>query len=444
MIRRLILLACLGAALAAAFLVGFQRGRRNTGPRRIAITEPDIRRDDLQGRWYPTAPVAEAGDRELRRLQSVGYLGGYRAGPDTRGAATLDSTRCAPGLTLVCSGHAPVATLIDRDGRPVHTWEVPFRTVWPDSVPFPVHPEHREFLRRAEVLPNGDLIGLFEYVGIFRVDRAGRVLWRDASLQHHDLQLLPDGGILTLARRLVPPADLEAHLGAGTVPFRNLLVDDVLLMDASGHIRERIPLLEAIGASDFAPILQRIAHPDVFHANSVWRIETPSPDQADLFGPGDILVSLRNISTVVALDATTHRVKWAAAGPWHRQHQAVYLPDGDLLLFDNLGASRPLQAFDRSRVLRVDPLTGRIRWSFGGRPGEELFSAWLGSVQPLPGGNVLVTEAAGGRLLEVAPDGAVVWTYVNPHRAGDAGEFIAVLLAARRVPRSGLGFLATE
>ena len=61
--------------------------------------------------------------------------------------------------------------------------------------------------------------------------------------------------------------------------------------------------------------------------------------------------------------------------------------------------------------------------------------------QLLPGGNVLITEADGGRLLEVTRSGEVVWEYMNPIRGGEDEELIPVVCGGRRYSAKELPFL---
>ncbi len=54
-------------------------------------------------------------------------------------------------------------------------------------------------------------------------------------------------------------------------------------------------------------------------------------------------------------------------------------------------------------------------------------------MEELPNGDWLITESDGGRLFEVAPDGDIVWEFVNPVRAGDQDQYIPVVSAAQRL-----------
>ena len=57
----------------------------------------------------------------------------------------------------------------------------------------------------------------------------------------------------------------------------------------------------------------------------------------------------------------------------------------------------------------------------------------MGSVQRLPNGNTLVTDSFAGRAFEVTRERQVVWRFDNPARAGEKGEFVAVVPELVRV-----------
>jgi hypothetical protein len=105
------------------------------------------------------------------------------------------------------------------------------------------------------------------------------------------------------------------------------------------------------------------------------------------------------------------------------------LENGNILLFDNVGVK------GYSRVLEFDPVAREIVWQYGGQAQEPFFSRAIGSCQRLPNGNTLITDSESGRAFEIAPDRAIVWEYVNPHRAGPAGNLIATLFEVVRIDR---------
>ena len=87
------------------------------------------------------------------------------------------------------------------------------------------------------------------------------------------------------------------------------------------------------------------------------------------------------------------------------------LPNGDVLLFDDgqyLRAKPPAL-----KVFEIDPRTDEIVWSYSGYGlvGTELYSAIAGGAPWLPNGNTLVTLGVKGQLMEITPDGIVVWNH---------------------------------
>ncbi|MFB6373003.1 MAG: hypothetical protein ABEN55_07790 [Bradymonadaceae bacterium] len=75
------------------------------------------------------------------------------------GVTIHESARTDNGYTLVISAHRQGASLVDMNGEVVHEWEKTFRQIWdsPDHVDNP-RAEGWIYWRRAEVLPDGDIV----------------------------------------------------------------------------------------------------------------------------------------------------------------------------------------------------------------------------------------------------------------------------------------------
>jgi hypothetical protein len=74
-------------------------------------------------------------------------------------------------------------------------------------------------------------------------------------------------------------------------------------------------------------------------------------------------------------------------GPFLRQHDPDFLPNGHILLFDNRKGG-PGREFGFSRILEIDPATRRVVWSYVGSGQEPFYTDARGKQQPLPNGNV--------------------------------------------------------
>ena len=188
--------------------------------------------------------------------------------------------------------------------------------------------------------------------------------------------------------------------------------------------------------------LGHLLHPedgaDLTHSNTVTRLARPEGGEESPFGSGRLLVSLREIDLLAVLDEETGRFTWSLRGPWHRQHEPVLLPDDRVLLFDNLGADGD------TRVLEVDPRSAEILRDYRGPHQQPLDSPEAGAVAYLPNGNILITDSALGRALEVTPDDEIVWQFESPHRAGSRGELVAALFELVRLPGESVDWLTEK
>ncbi|SCX81305.1 arylsulfotransferase family protein [Thiohalorhabdus denitrificans] len=362
-----------------------------------------------------------------------------------QGVVAHDPDRARQGLTLFTSGHGPKAYLLDMDGEVVHSWERPFSEVWDDTstVADPV-PDSHTYFRKARVFPDGDLLAIYIGVGdtpwgygMVRLDRDARVIWKNLDRFHHDFAVAEDGRIfgLTHAFRREKLEEVD-HIKP---PF---LEDSLAVLSPEGETTKKISLVEAFNASEeYRRLLWRIPYyslEDPLHTNGVDYLDEEAAERLSRKVPeaaeGQVLLSFRELAggALALLDPETEEVVWALRGPWLSQHDPDILPNGNLLLFDNRGHFGP---GDRSRIAEVDPSTGGVVWAFSGDEERPLESRIRGAQQPLDNGNILITESNGGRLLEITPDGEVVWEYVNPRRAmdEDGKSFTPVVSWGQRV-----------
>jgi len=165
------------------------------------------------------------------------------------------------------------------------------------------------------------------------------------------------------------------------------------------------------------------------HTNTIDLIENPPSTPNHPILENTVLISIRELNLVCAIDLTQKKVYWGESDLWHRQHQPSLLANGNLLIFDNEGIK------GKSRIIEFDPSTRQIHWQYQGDKNRRFFSSIIGSCQRLSGGNTLITESEPGRAFEVTVDKKIVWEYVNPHRGGRKDKLIAILLEVIRLDK---------
>jgi len=366
--------------------------------------------------------VAAAEPEVAADVKAVPYLQGYRPAQDRLTVVGHDPAATFQGLNLYVSGHAAEAVLMDMEGRTLHRWRYPLRRLWPELARDPEMAK-LEYWRRAYLYPNGDLLCIYEGQGLVKLDASSRVLWAYRGGIHHDLFVAEDGTIYVL--------DREGKIIPRINPRAGVLEDFVTVLSPSGRPRRKISILQSFERSLYASLVRTMPRRsgDIFHTNTLEVLDGRFAGRHPAFRKGNLLISVCFLNTVAILDPDLQMVVWARTGGWRHQHQPTFLDNGDLLVFDNLGAAR-----DRSRVIEMDPLTGAVVWQYGGTREVDFFTKTLGSSQRLPNGNTLITESQNGRALEVTRDGRTVWEFYNPHRAGERNELVAALFEMLRLP----------
>ena len=392
---------------------------------RAKIREPET----PPGAWRTArGPVVTPEQRaELDKLETIGYLAGGAPASQMTDVTVHEDSRTWGGLNLYVSGDSPGATLMDMDGNVVHEWRYPFLKAWPDR-----HKENEtlrgaRFWFHAHLFENGDIIGVFNGLGLVKLDKDSNLLWKYTGGSHHDLHVGEDGLIYAISHR----QKADERISRGT----DILEDAVTVLDSAGNELRRVSLMEAFWNSDYASWLRSGAISlnrrviDVFHANRIVALDDRFSDRVPAFREGNFLLSLRNLNTLVVLDMEEEKIVWSMSGMWLQQHCPSLMEDGDILLFDNQGN------YGSSRILEVDPVTQEVEWSYGGDERNDFYSEKYGTVQRLPNGNSLIAESHFGRAIEVTPEGDIVWEFYNPARAGDSNEFVANLFEIERLPR---------
>lgn len=382
------------------------------------------------------------------------------------------------GFTLYTTTQGPWAELLDMRGTVVHRWELPFSKVWehPKHVSGAIVEGHIHWFR-CHLFPNGDLLAIYHAegdtpygYGLVKIDKDSRLLWSYAGNAHHDLDVSEDGRIYTLSQKIdsKPPDGLD-YLPA---PY---LADSVVVLSTEGKELNSVPLLEAFRNSDYALMLTTIlngapqikaapppgppravaltprapggppfAGPlipvpppnpagaslaaskgDYIHANSIRVLPSAQAARFPLFQPGQILLSLRNLDAIAVLDLNKRSIVWAARGLWRIQHDAEFLPNGRVLLFDNGGSIKGC------RVIEYDPVTQALPWCYASERSAPFSALFRGMKQGLANGNVQIVDPDGGRIFEVTADKEMVWEIVCPRS----------ITGARRYPAGALTFL---
>lgn len=351
----------------------------------------------------------------------------------------------SPGYTLITA--AQRAALVDLDGTVLHEWALPYAEIR-DTTGTIADPPDDSFAYwwPAKLFPNGDLMVIVDStkispqgLALLKLDRDSRPVWIRPMHAHHDFAVADDGRTYVLDQAI--GMRLPCRIRRMQAPF---LDDGIVTVSADGEVVDRLSILDAFcNAPAYAEMLDSLLlgnrdrfKGDYLHANAVDIVTPPFAGRFPVLKAGQLVVSLRELDLIAAIDVDARAVVWALRGAWHRQHDPDLLDSGRIVIFDNQGDF----AGGGSRVLEFDPATLEIVWQYPSAAKGELRSAFRSSQQVLPNGNVLITEFEGARILEVTRNHDVVWDYVSPFRDGPDGRLRARILFAERYPASALQF----
>ena len=397
---------------------------------------------------YKTAKtIIEFSEEEIRKIPALRSGEFVNVVPDRVeahrfefvAAAALTDPILVPGgfgrFAEYCPGHAGCLAVEYADnGAVVHAW--PYRPEeiekTPPLVDFPYEQPLGFSMRNAgepwDTLQyaNGDLLVVFSSwlshpygQGAARIDREGNPIWYRRDYSHHEAHLTGDAVTLVPSMRIgkMPnPYNLLHRKGFQACRGGDSYLDFIHIIDGEGQLLKEISILDALLESPYAPILRYADSCDPTHLNSVHELGGTAGGGS--IGPGDLVVSLRNLSAFAILDGGTHRLKRLFRGGFFLQHSMVHLKGSRFLMFDNLGREG---RHGPSRLLMFDVADGAETTIFPNDRTPEhlrnLHSRTRGGVSISPDRRrVFLTFSSVGKAVEVRiRDGAVLTVFNSLH-----------------------------
>ena len=305
------------------------------------------------------------------------------------------------GYTLFAPKGGSEVWLIDMEGQFVHHWEMDLN---PGDYGILLPDGHLLYAGRLRDRP-------LDFGGaggkLVEVDWDGNIIWRyEDPYMHHDFYRMDNGNTMVL-RWVSVPHEIAVRVKGGlpgTERRGMIWADSFQEVTPAGKV-----VWEWLGYEHLDPavdIICPLCHRSEWtHANACFVLPN-----------GDILTTFRRTDTIALIDKGTGDIKWRwGVGELAHPHNPTLLDNGNILVFDN-GVHRKQGTGFRSysRVLEVNPKTGKIEWEYQSVPPHHFYAPVISGCQRLPNGNTLICEGTEGRLFEVTPDKEVVWEFVNP------------------------------
>ena len=402
----------------------YVEANRDPVPTPFDVTKQDGRRYATRNTDLDADELTEDQKTMIEQLEAIGYMTGVNKPVDEGGVLMHDSYKAFPGYGVYLSCHDHEAIMIDLDGTRLHEWKLP-EGIWKKKEDIP------GCFRKAHVFENGDLMVIYEGVGIVKMNTDSRIIWKKENKAHHDFEVMKNGDIWLLTRKahIVPEFDeddpiLEDFIVGlrpdGTEFFEMSILDAVLKSKYSQLVGEADPRLPP-------RFRGTVGRGDVLHSNTLEMVLEDSED-VPWMNKGTIITSSPMLCALMAVDTNTGELVWFFKKDFTGQHEPQILENGNIIFFDNHNHTK------HSRVVEFDPRTGETAWEYDGSPDNGFFSQCCSTAYRLPNGNTQITITDMGKIIEVTPDKEIVWEFSNPHRAGENNELVASVFDMVRLP----------
>jgi hypothetical protein len=279
------------------------------------------------------------------------------------------------------------------------------------------------------LLPDGDIIFNFEQLGTIRMNTCGEVVWRLPYRTHHSIFPDGDGNLWLSAQKtsLKPLPQFPKHVP----PVRDPII---LQISPRGKVLREISVMELLDKNGLRALLhmrgdsqKNTVSGDALHLNDVEVF--PADMDEGVFSHGNILISLRNINTILVFDPDSLKIKFIKIGGFVRQHDPDFIDGNTISLFDNNNIG-PEEFGQQSRIILLDAVTGDVSTYYSGSKTAPFYTNIMGKHQWLPNGNLLVTDSNNGRAFELNESKEIVWEFINLIGEGRVG----IVEEVQRVP----------
>ena len=321
------------------------------------------------------------------------------------------------GYTSVSTISLMSIFLVNIEGKCVYEWFVPLNDDRPIMKKMKeLYLSNELKVRKDYIYPNGDILVLFAlrnatpwgYV-LLKLNKNSEIQWVYDGKAHHDLDVDEEGNIYVLTHEVV-----DHRQGYWQeVPY---IEDYIVKLSPEGKELEKISISKAFMNSKHILVPLKLMDSsehstyeirDYFHNNTVDLITEEIANLHDFLEKGDILLSMRTIDLIAVLRPSQEKIVWVKTGDWRAQHSPEFLPNGNLLIFDNKG-NLSVDA-SSSRILQVNPINNKLEWYYDGYPDNMFYTAFRTSVTMLNNGNFLITSSEDKKLIEVNEDKEILW-----------------------------------
>lgn len=265
------------------------------------------------------------------------------------------------------------------------------------------------------ILPWNDLV-------CFNIN-TGKEVWRVEGAFHHSVEVDSEGNIWACGA-LAPGVLLPKN--RSNLLTQNFEDQALVKVSRSGTIMDVISVSDLLTSSGNEYLLYGCSNPrlniDPIHLNHVY----PVKSDFGLIKKGSILVSLRNISTILIVEPVSKKILWSKTGPWMNQHCVTPVGNSQLTVLDNHAFSFGsgnyfLDSNWKTRVLTHNLESNKTHDVDLGLNGLRIQIPIEGRAIPTPSGSWILEDSIHGTIFLIENQ-KIVLKWVNSYSDGKVGH----------------------
>ncbi len=256
------------------------------------------------------------------------------------------------------------------------------------------------------LLPDGSIVFNYMMSTLVKIDKNSKLVWASKEIYHHSTEQDADGNFWTPSV-IVPSTYLAGILD----DFKDSALTEV---SPEGKVIFRRSVAQLLIKNGYRALLMGVGiyESDPLHLNDI----QPALTSGRYWKKGDLLVSLRNRSTIFLYRPSTDKVIWLKTGPWLNQHDANFVDDERISVFGNnmvrahgnewlIDGHNEEYIYNFTTDSTITPYTAFLT-------GAKVATANEGQATILPNGDLFVEETNENRLLR-GNTKSVEWQYVD-------------------------------
>ena len=299
---------------------GYDRLGR-VGPVVVTIASyPSLVKQALYDIGLLTHKYSDIDDEEPNRLpeqiqkNQFPEIDGFKINGVVQVGATSDNGYLLLPAYDLSRGQAVVKLIRIRDQKILHEW-IPRILLKNKNLVEIFHPILTE---------GGGLLFHWHEGALVKVDVCSKIIWKTRGQFHHSNEETLDGNYWVPS--VFDPSPYHEK-------FNDYRDDAITKISAEGKILYKKSVTKILERHGYQALIFGVGpyEGDELHLNDI----QPAHYSTKYWEKGDILLSLRELSTVILYRPATDQIIWLKTGPWMAQHDADFLDESKIVVFGN-------------------------------------------------------------------------------------------------------------